>query len=550
MADPTITDLDPTAIAQAEALLIEFLKPQYPSLDLSEGRVLRNLLIRPAAIFHVLNQTNIEALQNSQSMLTVSADPASADPAIVDQILANYRITRNPGAQATGTVTIIIANLLTTPVAQNASFVAGGLTFTTLSAFVGVVTSAAVLSSQQRLITKRTDGTYSFIIDVTAADVGEQYNIKHNTRFDSVSPEPPGMIDAVAASDFTGGSSAETNAQLVERFKLALSPQVFSGRINIESLLKNEFPLMKAISIIGFGDAEMIRDRHNIFSISTGGKADLYFRSQATPETIAVTKSAVLIDKATKTWQLAIDREAAPGFYAVTGVRLPTTPATAASYEITNEVRGLNLTPDTDEFVPDIANLVEGGGSRYQTAVIQFSDTDTDVSALTPNVSKQDYVVSILYMPQIKDVQVVASNRSVRNPQADYLIRAPVPAFAAVTLKVAYTDEVDAPDVDTIKRGVADRVNGINFALGQLPASVIHDAVYDAAGETGIMVISPVDLSCRILKPGGGFVDLRSADGLVIPNLPAEAVSSRTVNFFMTVDDVDVELQKVSVLPV
>lgn len=549
MADLTIEDLDPTQVAQAEEVLIQFLRANYPSLDLSEGRVLRNLLIRPAATFHVLNRANIATLQQSQSMVTIAANPSLADPSYVDAVLSNYRIVRNTGAIATGLVTIVIQNLLTTSVAQGTLFSASGLIFSTAWAYVGVTSSDAVLNDQQRLITQRTDGLYVFTIPVQASQIGEAYNAKKNTRF-TVDPSPAGMIDAYAAQDFTGGLNSQTNADMVAEFEKAISPQVFSGRIQISSLIQEKFPYTKAMSIIGFGDEEMLRDRHNIFEVSHGGKADLYVRSQTLPELHVLAKTATLISKADKKWQITLSRDDAPGFYTVESVLPTDADQTQDSLLISSESRGMDLTPENGLFIPSVANVTEGAYSRYQTAVVQFIDPTLDYSLLTELTSTKVYNAYVLSMPNVKEMQYLASDRGYRNPQADYLVRAPIPAFVAVTLKVLYQTDGSLPDVAAIQQNVADRVNGVNFSLGQLPASLIYDAVHDIISKTQALVVSPIDILCRIHKPTGQVLQIRSGNGIDVPDLPDECVTSRTVIFYLQAENVDVEIEKVPILPV
>jgi len=552
MAEPEITDineLSDESVQQAEDFLTDFLQAQFPSLDLTEGRVLRNLLIRPAAIFHALNQDNFDKLRRSQSIVAIEEDPTLSDPSYVDAVLSNYRITRNPGSTASGYVTIVIQNLATTPIAENTIFTAVGLSFKTEIAYVGVTTSAAVVSESQRLIARRTDGLYAFTVPVAATAVGDEYLIRRGTRF-TISPVPAGFVDASAESDFTGGTDSETNEDLVARFKLALSPQVFSGRVHIESLLKETVAAIEAVSIVGFGDAEMLRDRHNIFEIATGGKADLYVRTRSLPESQTLVKEAILANKALGVWQFTLTRDDAPGFYLVERVLPENASADQGTYEITAETRGLDLSQSENEFVPDVDNLLEGAYSRYQTAVVQFIDTDTLTDGLTENVSTQDYRVDVLLMLDVAILQDLSVDRGNRNPNADYLVRAPVPAFTAISMTVQYTSGIPEPNADAIKQAVADRVNALGFNMGKLPASIVHDAVHDVIGRDRTLVVSPIDMAASIRKPTGEYLELRDANELVIPDLPADGVTSRTTVFYLPVTAVDVALARVSVLPV
>jgi len=544
MADITINDVNQEQAALAEAFLVDWLKVNYPSMDLSEGRVLRDILIRPAALFYALNQTNIQTIKNSMSVEAILGNVEPVDDEVVDLTVSNFKLTRIPGATSTGKIAIVLSTLRTTSVPVGTTFTLGTLVFVTESSFVGVTTSDAVLdSTTQRLITQRTDGNYSFIIDVVASEAGAQYAVRRNTTFESVSPAIPSMITAYASEDFTTGQAEETNQALMARFQQAISPAVYSGRTHIASKLLAVNNSIRMLSIIGYGDPEMLRDRHNIFAVSHGGKADIYVRTRDYPQTILVNKTATLVDATTKTFQVTLGRDDAPGFYTVESVLPAAAPQDQGSLEVTSVTKGLDLSQVTNEFVPEIATLIEGAYSRYQTAVIRFVDPNNDGSG------SLSYDVYVNHMPGLVDLQDNSINRDNRNPQADYLVRAPIPAYASVGMTIQYTTS-EVPNADSIKQAVADAVNALNFSLGQLPASIIHDAVYTVLDKRYAVVVSPLDIYCRIHKPDGSVVAIRSPNGITAPNEPENCVTSLTMLFYLTPASVDIVLQRVQTLPV
>lgn len=546
MATPTVDQLSDTEVQQAEDFLISWLAAEYPSMDLSEGRVFRNLLLRPAAIFYALNTKLMDDLRRSQSLLSISEDPALATDDIVDAVMSNFRITRRQGEAATGVVTIVLNARRSTSVESGTTFTHNGLTYTTTVPYVAVTDAASVLTSTQRLITARTDGNYAFTVPVTASAAGSEYAVGVGARF-TMSPSPSGFVDAFATQDFTGGTSTETNQDLINRLDSSLAQPVFSGRRQIEALLRDNVDTITATSIIGFGDPEMLRDRHNIFEISTGGKADIYVRTQGLPEVLAVAKTATLVDKTLGTWQLSIGKDDAPGFYTIESILASTASPDATSFAVLSDTRGLDLTPDSDEdFAPDVDTNTEGAYSRYQTSVVQFTDTTGDLTGLTNLSSTREYTVYLKYMPNIKTLQRLACNRANRNPQADYLVRAPVPAFTSVSMRVEYTG-TDAPDEDTIKQLVADRVNGISFQLGKLPVSMIYDAVHDELSKTGAYVVSPIDVFVTLRRPDGTELHARSGNQVDVPNTPEYATTQRTTCFFLRPDDVSVTIEQAQV---
>lgn len=556
MAD-SISDLSPEAVQQSEEFLVQFLKDEYPSLDLTEGRVLRNLLIRPAAIFHALNQLNIDELRQSMSLLAIEENPAIATQETVDAVLSNYRVERDPGAEATGQLAIVIRQLAATTINAGTIFEADGLQFTNNVTFVGVTTQSVILDDTNRLITRRTDGYYSFVIDVEAAEVGPQYEVRRNTRF-TADQVIPNLIDIYALDDFAGGRPEESNQDLVDRFKLGIAPKVFSGRTQIESLMRETWVGLRQVSIVGFGDAEMQRDRHNLFAISTGGKADIYAQTAANPADVFITKQAVLVDAENNIWQISLNRNDAPGFYRVISILPENSSVEDSSYEILSEDRGLDLSPEDSYFTPEVFNLIEGAYSRYQTAVIRFKDTrpiGEDSSSSSSSSSGQptvvrNYSVHILAMPGIKELQLLSNDRPTRNPQADYLVRAPIPIFCTIDMTIKYVFETDVPDVDAVKQSLADRVANLGFDMGQLPASIVFDAVHEAVAPRGTLVISPLDMLGIMRKPTGELIQLRSSNALVVPDLPEEAITSRTTLFYLPAAAISVSVEKMDSLPV
>ena len=556
MAEPTINDLSEDLVQQNEAFLVQFLQDQYPSLDLTEGRVLRNLLIRPAAIFHTLNDTTLDQLRQSMSLQAIEANPAIATEEIVDAVLSNYRVGRDEGAPAAGQLVIVIRDLIATTINAGTVFISEGLQFTNIGPFVGVTTQGVIIDDTNRLITKRTDGYYSFVIDVVASDVGPQYELRRNTRL-TTTGTIPNLIDIYALDDFTGGRSKESNQDLIDRFKLGITPPVFSGRTQIEALMRETVAGLSQVSIVGFGDPEMQRDRHNLFAISTGGKADIYAQTAANPAEIILNKQAVLVDAENGIWQISIGRDDAPGFYKVLAILPPNSSLADSSYQIISEVRGLDLTPEDSYFTPEIFNLTEGAYSRYQTSVIRFVDTtpigsgtSSSSSSSGPVAVLRNYSVRLLAMPFIRDLQNLSNTRNTRNPQADYLVRAPIPVFCTVDMTINYMFDSDTPDISAVKQALATRVSNLGFDMGQLPASVVFDAVQGAISPRGTMTISPLDMLGIMRKPTGELIQLRSSNALIVPDLPEEEITSRTTIFYLPVDAISVTLAKLNTLPV
>ena len=545
----SIDDLTAHDVTQTEQLLVQMLQDEFPSMDLGRGRVLRELLIRPAAIFYALNGANMDELRRSMSLYNLSLNPALANDDIVDSVLSNLLLTRDVGANASGQIRVIVTSNVSTPVDAGAIFTANDLNFQVTRAFVGVTSINNVVNTGSRLITARADGNYEFLVDVEAVATGTSYNVSEGTRFITTCTIPR-LVDLVSASDFTGGRATEDNAALAARATSGLSPRTLSGRDHIEALLWDNFTL-ESLSIIGFGDNEMIRDKHNMFELSQGGKVDIYARTAATPARTLVNVTATMLDAASNKLTVSLGRDTLDGIYDVLAVYAAgvtpfqtgeqTEPTLLDSLEIVNKSWAYNVTQTEDEFVPDVETADEAAFTRYRTMVLQFIDPG---SSLT-NGETATYQVYLLGLPNIAEIQDFVNQRNRRGPAADYLVRAPVPAMCSVGIQIAARN-VGEVNTDAIKNAVASRVNTLGFNVGHLPGSVIVDAAQGQIASDAVLEL-PLMLLAKLYLPDGTIRTVSGTDELRVPsNLGQAQVSARTVAWYLRTSDIDVSVREIA----
>jgi len=480
------------------AYLRQYLADLFPHLDLRTGRVLNDVMLKPAAEVHALDQETMDLYRRASSLQEIIEDPELAAVADVDRLASNFRITRKAGTPATGQVAIIVSGTYAIVVAEGSLFTANGLRFRAASTFT--TTTGALVNPTDRLLIARDDGTYYFLVDVEADNVGSQYQLRQDTDVTWVSPSD-GYVRAYANEDFTGGTTGETNKQLVDRLDIGLTAPAMAGRSNIESLLRNQFSSITDVSIVGAGDVEMVRDSHNLFGYKVGGKADLYLRTTDRIQRKVVTASATLVNVAAKTMQLSIGRNDYPGYYfvgSILPVALAGTPEGALP--VTQELRGTDTT-DLSYVAPYIHSDEEATYSRFQTAVIQFTDTTLDTSEMAVG-STAEYRVELLGIPDIGDIQDYVSARSRRAPQADYLVYAPTPILVAVSVQLDKAATDADPDTAAVKQSVAAAVNATTFRLGHLAASRLVDAAQNVLSGR-VAVREPINMMAVLRMQDG-----------------------------------------------
>lgn len=537
---PDLTTLDADLVTQQREEAAARLQEAFPDLDLKRG-VYHDTVLYFHALLSGALQTLLDQYLASRSLLDIQANPELADADTVNGVLSNWGLARQSGAQATGTIAIILADAVNVTVAAGAIFQAEGLRFVTQQVFAAKTNAALVTADTDRLITPTADGYYSFTIEITAEAAGSAYNLAKDTHVVPLS-QPTGFVAAHAVSDFTGGSDTETNTEMLGRLQQGIAAKGFgSTPTNMDALLRDieGYRTIPYTSVVGMGDPEMLRDQHSLFPISYGGRIDWYVRTQPLLWHVSLAKTAVLVDvddDGFGIWQFSLGRDEVPGFYEVRNIRPAASTETSGGYTVTEDLRGLDLTGDG--VLPDIRSQAEGAYTAYQTATIRFKDTDTVVVDLALGATA-DYAIEVVGLPLIGSLQETVASHAYRCRTADVLIKAPVPCFVNLSLTIHKRADEDDPDTAAIATALVNLVNGVRF-VGRLYASQLYDVIHNYL--TGYMTVGTIDLLGRLLRPDGTTTYLRSGELLEIADVPADMVTARTVQFFLDPAEVTIDL--------
>jgi hypothetical protein len=336
------------------------------------------------------------------------------------------------------------------------------------------------------------------------------------------------------------GVGAETNAELLQQLQLGIAAKTLSNRTNMRSFLRTipAFDSVTNQSIIGYGDTEMLRDRHTVFPVSYGGRVDWYIRGQLPLQRTRLQVTAVCVEVAatTSTWQFSLGKNDVPGFYEVTKIKNVKDAGLNSGFEPISDTRSNDLTEGG--FLPDIATVAEGAYSAFQAAVIRFVDTSTSVTTITLG-QKAQYFCEVTGTPLIKEIQELVGSRDVRSYAADVLVKAPIPCFVEVTLTINKTAGDITPPIAAIKAAIVNVVNSTDF-IGRLDGSRIVDAIHSFLQDS--LSVTGLDLFGRIRNPDGTIQYLRNSDSLIIPDQPAKMVTAKTVQFFTEISKITVNI--------
>jgi hypothetical protein len=532
LALKSLADLDPNAVSQFHSQLSGLLQTYAPAADLRRG-FLGDIVLHLAAILGVDIQDLQTQLEASVTVAGLQANPTLADPETVTDLFSNYRLIRRTGTQATGTVTFLLNASSSFSLDADFGCTMGNMGYTIDQACQVQTSTANVVADTDLVIRLVRAGVYAVDVPMVANATGAAYNMVAGT---SAIPtvNPPGFLSGYSATAIVGGSNDETDVDLASRMEAGMAAFGSSNRAAVRAVLQQVSALadLTAVSIAAAGNAEQHR-YHGVFPIAFGGRMDAWLRTAPLWTTITVPVTATLINLS-GIWQVAIPRTTAPGFYDITGITIT---ANGLSVTLSSDVRGFDLTGINP--VPDVAFVVEGAYTAFQTSIIQITDTHTSTAGLIVNTSTQSYQVTFRLLSAIDQAQSALSDPGYGCPGLDSLARAAVPCFVTVSLTVTQPAGTPAVNTDQMAADIAGAVNATAFIPSLTTALVLAAAQPRlAAGQTAGSLI----LQGHLRRLDGTVLTINGSPDLVLPNDPTDLVTANTVCFFLQASDVTINV--------
>lgn len=536
-----LTDLDgvsPDTYLQAEAYVQQLLLEAFPDRDFGVGRGMYWLQVVPAAALAAMQLANARLVSNSLNLGAIRQNPDQASDDLADLLLSNYYVTRRSGAVSTGTVTYVV-NRATAYVIRSGSTLRVGSTEYLVSSSVFVYTSAAqVGQATDQLLQARSDGLFQFTVPVEAVETGSAGNQPRGTIFSPDAP-PPGFVRAVAATDISGGSDTQTLPDLIAQIPEKFAASTWGSRSTIRGLILDLYP-QADVGVSGFGDPEMLRDKHNPLGVASGGYTDIWVSTtdQLTEETRQL--EAELVDLTARTWRIHLDRQQAAGIYEVTDIALQG----GTELQILQVSRGYS-TPNTPGS-PLIFSATEGAFSAFQTLTIEFTDIAQDLTDLTVGQTRT-YDVGIRRMDGISDLTTALQNNQALSPAVNALIRGVVPCRVSLTLQIRLLDAdyESAINQQGMRSAIINRVSALGLGYGILSSSIVLDAIHDYLSGRSDVGATTVTLRGDIMAPTGERMVLGDSRELRIPDLPEKQVTRNTCKFFIDSQSIDIQFTRI-----
>ena len=512
MATRTLADVSQTDFEASKLTSKELLVTAHPALDLRDGTALADLLVGPGAELTAYNNLNIADLRANFSFKLMQDNPEAADPDMMDLLAANYNLARRTGAKASGSAVVMLSSSQQYSVSAGYPLAIGTQQYVTLVSWTLVPVTPSDLSSQLQIKTNA-QGEWYVILPMEASVAGSTYNYPEGTAMTMVQSGIPNMVSASVYQAFGGGTDTETNTQFMLRIPVGMSQSEFSGGASIATRLYNQFSVISNISVIGMGDPEMLRDKHNVFGIAVGGRVDVYLKNFIQPSSVVILKTATRISNGVYGFTLL--PEDSPGYYCIRSI---TSPGSTLTAETDFTIPALGSLPFTETRFAygSAATFHDFGSTEVQntrdTAYSLWQKADlvvTDVPAtLVGGVSSYPDTLQLkveLYAPaMLTDIQGYIDGRPVRNKASDTVARCAMLCFVSLSATI-YRKSTASVDMAALRQAVADYINNKNFG------DVLTDSQLMSVFHRYDIVRAQIDNSEQGLKLQA---DVRGADGL------------------------------------
>jgi hypothetical protein len=504
--------------------LQQLLTETYPTIDVSVGTVLFELLIRPAAYYFTKQDVELETVRNNYSIAQVltSSDP---DDTMVDNLLSNYNVTRRTGSSASGSISIYTNGNNNIYIPATATFTCSGLSITPLKSYVGVAGTT---------VYEDTD-TVSYVPFVDLGDGRKVFSIQASTVEPLTSTLSAGLpctsdvadsnISTIEiGSTFTGGSAEETNAQLLERARLGVNAKVLTGRDNIQQfLVSNEDLIVQDARVFGMGDALQTRDAVNNGGISSGGRVDAYIRTAVVP--IAQDAPLTAYRQDDGSWELEVPASSFAGAYAVTQL-------TYGNQLINTSIQSTVGYSATGGW-PLVESASQARYSKYQTLTIAF---EADIG--DPAASEAVFNARVLYMPGVAETQDFLNSEGIRSMTFDHVVKAVIPVVIEADISIGHRSGAAVPDITEFQQAVADVVNGKSIGIEALYTSDIAAACQQLFLDGTVKM--PINLRATLYLPSGDIAYTGSQNYIKPPT--DVGISFENCQFFCFPSDVNIAI--------
>ena len=529
MATLDVDSIDADTLQDFEELFIAAYQELYPKYEWSYGSLLYEVVIRPTAVRAASDEDDLDTLRQNMSLYLAST-ATTPDPDLVASLASNFRVDPKDGIYGTGEVAVYTRQSSNVYVPDSSQLSAGGIALTTDKTYVGVTNADDYVDKDDTVYRQlvQVGSEWAFGVPVrtvsyTDETVAQGLAVTMANR--------PGQVSRMEVStSVSGGRADQSTAEILDQAANGLTAKIPSGNAHLSALFADQSGVnIRSQVSFGINDPECIRDRDNVFEISTGGRVDTYCRNSDVPgrRTVSVTASRATI---ADPWLMFINKDTALGFYRIISIK-----HADSTEEVTDEAEMSVVYGYAQvDGGPHVFSADTARYSIYQTAHVTFDFELTGIAAT--------FQVELLAMAQLTTLQEFVNQDSIRNEAQDVLVRGPHPADVSITVTVERVPGDTGTTVAELQNAIATIINTTSIGIDGLDASLVVNAVEGV--DESLHVAFPVTLEAGFQLPDGSIVKQVSLEGrITVPESTFDWVTERNTFYYCTAENVSVELR-------
>lgn len=466
-----------------------------PGISTAVGSVVYELIVRPISIVYanVIDNINKDIRETSLMALKMSSNTQIGD---ADHILSNYFITRNESREPAGTL-MIYATSPVTRVPSRSVFSLAGVSVTTPIDVVGIYPDIEGYTDTDEVSyvkAVKIGDYYCFPVPVTSDNmdaiipVGTPAEVVSNIN---------GVDSATLTSAIEGGSSGETDAEMIERARTAVCSWHGGSQAVHKLLSESGIPVYSSMSFDS-ADPEMSRVSGSPVLIGTGGMIDTYVKTSQYP-------SSCLLEL----------------------------PLVGETYtDITNYIPSgciaITSVVDADTGISADFDIIWGSSTKHLTARgARFSVYQT-ASINVPMSGR--YAIYGTYMPSIHALQEYVDRPDVRMLGSSIIIKAAIPTMVRVTAKCSVSEH----SIEDIKNIIKQYINTRSVGESELNMADAQEMLSNSL--PGAYLLNPVSMQTSSYTYKGNSSILTDTLSGIVKSVGTDDVLTGRVRFFCTSD--------------
>lgn len=460
----------PMTNIDVEGMIRRGLETCDPSMNAGrEGSAVLDIAVKPLTGLLQPFVTELEEMRKNLSFANLAE--LSTDAA--DALAANLFVTRRKGTYASGVVRLYFNDPQEVMVPADIEFTtnAGLRFYTTIGTYI----------TAEEMSLNYDNGLYYMDIPAAAGAEGVLYNIQAGEITKSTMSLPSGVVSVTNPAQFLGGSTSESNTELYNRVKMAITTRDLVTKRSIAYVLTEQFASIKDIVSIGFGDPEMLRD--TVMGYHIGGKVDTYIKSGN------ITTGSMVIEDA------AVDTP----INSVTWGDIPLLRITSI------EIMDKTTKDATGVFVPK--NKWE---LQSETANTRFSVYEALNLHIDSAYAGQDLQVNYEYVPELIDIQSFVLDDANRVICTDIVVKHYEPVYVSMSFGY-YADDI-IPGLTALVKNFIFNVTG----GAVLKESAIIEYIHSLGASH---VVNPFQMSYTWYRVDGTSITRTSDDYLEISGI-------------------------------